>query len=415
MKLSRWCNQVRRSFGVAFPSFYWFAISLVFPAALTPILLLSGFQTLPDPRDPLYYLLSAQAETLGTLIVLAFTFSLVAAQIASRYSQILLHQLLGAWALWYAIPFGVGILLPLFLLRGDFYLWSAQSSLLVASYCIFSLVPFANTVRRLLSMSETMSAMKEEVVTSATEAEAKDLIRKLGNVAIGALNLRDYETFELGIQELTSCVDANPESTRFRLLVSREMRRLIIRTTGEQFASETLCDAMFELGVRQPSVSPSVEDHEVLDEVAEAFRSVTGPCLRHYGQKIALIEEYANVAIDRRARSVVSKLQVMLHVIGERAISGNALDEEPVREALSALGNIGQRVLNEGRLLSNPANLMRSGIMAIEHLGTKGLNSNKKQIGEWAKIQLQRTIGNPSDIAREVEGNARASIAVLES
>ena len=289
MKLSQISKQVRRSFGVAFPNLYWFAASLAFPAALAPVLLLWGFQTLPDSRDPLYYLLSAQAETLGSLFVLAFTVTLVAAQIASRYSQILLHQLIGAWALWYAIPFGAGILLPLFLLRGEFYLWAAHLSLLVASYCIFTLLPFAAAVRRLLSISGTLSTIRHELATSDTEAEASALTRKLGNIAIGALNLRDYETFELGVRELSAEASEGLDSTQSRLLVVREMRRLIMRTGDEQFASGELGAAIFELCIKQSLNAPSVTDEDVLIEVAEVYKSVNIACLRRLDGNFSLI------------------------------------------------------------------------------------------------------------------------------
>ena len=413
MKLPKVVKRIHKSFCVAFPSAYWLAVSLVFPAALTPILFWSGYQSLPDPRDPLYYLLSAQAETLGSLFVLAFTFTLVAAQIASRYSHILLQQLLGPWALWYAIPFGVGILVPLFLLRGEFYLWSAHLSLLVASFCILSLIPFAGAVRRLLSISETMSGMREEVTTSDSQVVATDLVAKLGNITIGALNLKDYETFEQGVQEIARCADPSATSSKCRLIVGRELRRLITRTGNEPFASERLEDAIFDLGVKQPINSPSETDEEMLNEVAEAYKSVNISCLRDYEQRIMPIEEFARVVIDRGDRTVVSRLQVILYVMGERVVSEMSIEVKPAQEVMSAMGKIIQRVLNRPGIVNDDVTLVRSGILAIERLGTRGVASRRDDIKDLALHQLRRVIGNTSEVGKQVEGNARASMAVL--
>ena len=412
MTLRKVTQPVRQSFRLAFPNVQWLTISLVATTALSQVLLWSGFRTMPDMKEPLYYLLSAQAETLGSLFVLAFTFTLVAAQITSRYSHIMLNRVIGAWALWYAIPFGMGILLPLFLLRGEFYLWSAQASLLLASYCVFSLLPFVAAVRRLLSISETMSDMKKELSTADTRRTA-DLVGRLGNIALGALNLNDYETFELGVTELLDGASTSVATGKHRLLVIKEMRRLIVRTLNEQFASETLGDAIFELGVSQPINAPSDTDGEVLNEVAEAYRVINISAVRYWDQKIREVVRYAEAAIDRGDRLTVIRLQSLAHVMGERVISRASSGDELPELIIATLGNIVQRVMNEGGLLSDKAGVVRSGILTIEYLGTKGLSLNRDDVTDWATQQLQRIAEHSSEVGRQVEGNARASMALL--
>ena len=412
MTLRNLGESLRRSFRLAFPNAHWLTICLIATAALSPVLLLSGFRTMPDMKEPLYYLLSAQAETLGSLFVLAFTFTLVAAQITSRYSHIMLNRVIGSWALWYAIPFGVSILLPLFLLRGAFYLWSAQASLLLASYCVFSLLPFVAAVRRLLSISEAMSDMKKELST-ADVRRTSDLVKRLGNISLGALNLNDYETFELGVRELLDGASTDLASGKPRLLVVKEMRRLIMRTPDEQFASESLGDAIFELGVSQPLQTPSGTDEEVLNEVVEAYKVINISGLRQLERKIQVIVRYAEVAIDGGDRLAVNRLQSLTYVMGERVISKVSSEDQLAQQIIATLGNIIQRVMNEGGLLSDQAGVVRSGILAIEYLGTKGLSLNRDDVKDWALRQLQRITEEPSGIGREVEGNARASMAVL--
>ena len=405
-------QSIGRSFRLAFPNVHWLTMSLAATAILSLVMLWSGFRIIPEMKEPLYYLLSAQAETLGSLFVLAFTFTLVAAQITSRYSHITLSRVIGPWALWYAVPFGVSILLPLYLLRGELYLWSAQASLLLASYCVFSLLPFVAAVRRLLSISETMSDIKQELSTADDHTTA-DLVGRLGNISLGALNLSDYETFELGVAELRDGASLGVASGKSRLLVVKEMRRLIIRTLDEQFASETLGDAIFQLGVSEPIDAHSDTDDEVLNEVVEAYKVINISALRHVEPKIRAIARYAEVAIGRGDRLAVSRLQALAHVIGERVIANAPLTDEMAQQIIGTLGNIVQRVMNEGRLLRDQAGVVRSGILAIEYLGTKGLSLNRDDVREGAIQQLQRVIENSSEIGRQVEGNARASMAIL--
>ena len=365
-------------------------------------------------RDPLYYLLSAQAETLGSLFVLAFTFTLVAAQITARYTYIMIHRVMGSWALWYAVPFVVGILLPLFLLQGQFYLWSAEMSLLIGSYCVLSLMPFAVAVRRLLSISATISDMGRELSTT-DEPGTVDVIGKLGNIALGALNVKDYETFELGVRELMDGASTGPDPGNARFIIVREMRRLIMRTVDEQFASETLADAILELGVKQSMNTPSAFDEEILSEVAEAYRGLSIACLRSFDEEIMVIEEYVAVAIYRGERRVVSRLQSVLYVIGERVVSELPFEDEPPQQVISALGDVVQRVLSGPGVLSDDVGLARSGILAIEYLGARGRSSGREDVRDWAIQQLRRVIDNTSEAGRQVDGNARASIAVLGS
>ena len=412
MKLCKLSERLRQSFRLAFPNIHWLTVSLVATAALSPVLLFSGFRTTPNVKEPLYYLLSAQAETLGSLFVLAFSFTLVAAQITSRYSHIMLNRVIGPWALWYAVPFGVSILLSLFLLRGDFYLWSAQASLLLASYCVFSLLPFAVAVRRMLSISETMTDMRNELST-ADAREAVGIIGRLGNISLGALNLGDYETFEIGVGELQGGGSTGVAAGKYRLLVVKEMRRLIIRTLSEQFASETLSDAIFALGVSQPADAPSDTDDEVLNEIGESYKIINVSGLRHLEVKVREIERCAEVVIERGDRLALTRLLSLMHVLGERVISEESLEDDLAQQIIVTLGNTSQHAMNEGRLLSDRAGVVRSGILAIEYLGTKGLLSNRGDVRSWAILQLRRVAEHPSEIGREVEGNARASMAVL--
>lgn len=406
-------QEISCSFDSAFPNRLWLWVSIAVTTVLSVVALRSGFQGMPAERTPLYYLLSAQAETLGSLVVLAFSFTLVAAQIASRYSHVMLGRVIGAWALWYAVPFGVGILLPLFLLRGSFFLWSVHLSLIIAVYCVVSLVPYTAAVRRLLSISEAMADMTKDAARTSG-ADAADVIRRLGDISLGALNLKDYETFVAGVREILAC-GATGEISGARVSVAAELRRLIVQTSDERFASEALCRAMFGFGIEQGiEEGSSLTAENALNEVAESYRAVNIACLRDYSQEVALIERYADVAILRGERAIVSKLQLILYVIGERIVVELPSEDALARQVLSALGNTSKRVLDSHDRLSEPAALVRSVILAIERIGVRATGLKRNVVGECAIQQLQRLASSDSGTGTDLQGNARASIAVLQ-
>ena len=403
----------RKSFRLAFPNMIWWWSTLIVTALLSLPLIIFGFQVKPESNDQLYYLLSAQAETLGSLFVLAFTFTLVAAQINSRYSHTILHRVIGPWALWYAIPFVVGILLPLFLLGGEFYLWSTTVSLIIASYCVLSLLPYAVAVRMLLSISDTLADMKSQLY-NVERNEAVDVIRGLGNVSLGALNLKDYETFELGVNQLVDGASTSSNLEQANLLVVQEIRRLILRTVDEPFASLALGDAMFKLSIELPMTDHSEADGEMLTEVVEAFEVVNIAYFRQLHISIPLMKNYADVAVERGDQTVVSRLLSVLRVIGDRLISEPASVVATPQDVVGTMGQILQRVMNDGGSLEDSAGLVRAGILQIELLGNRGVDTNISEVRESAIDQLHRVRDNTSVVGARVKSTAIASLKLLD-
>ena len=176
---------------------------LVAIAPLGAVAWLRGFPSFPPVDDgSLQAVLAAMPATLGTLFVLAFTFTLVTAQIASNYSHILFRRVLGPWVLWYAVPFGIGILLPLYLLNGHFYLWAAEVSLVISTFCVVSLLPFGIAVKALVSVRSALAEHAEQITTSETTEEARGFCKDLSDLSVGALTLRDFATFEPGSESI---------------------------------------------------------------------------------------------------------------------------------------------------------------------------------------------------------------------
>jgi tetratricopeptide (TPR) repeat protein len=168
---------------------FWNLGALVLVAYLalaSPLIWLLGHRQLDDQTlTPIYYLLSAQAQVLVTILGLVFTTTVVAAQLATRYSQRALRHVLGAWVFYYFVPYLAGIALPLFLLHTNLALWVERVSLLLGGFCLALLIPYFVVLRRRLSLDSLIQVMENEMAAS-------DLL----NLAMGALQNYDYTTFE---------------------------------------------------------------------------------------------------------------------------------------------------------------------------------------------------------------------------
>ena len=402
-----------RSYRIAYPHPLWLGLNLLLVGLLAPVLWFFGFPGNPPTQsDPLYFLLGSLPATLGTVFVLAFTFTFVAAQIASNYSRILFNRILDIWALWYAVPFAVGILLPLYLLNGHFYLWAVQVSLLVGTFCVVSLLSFAAAVRGLLSISEAIAEKNRRLLAATSDNEAQILITDLGNISIGALALRDFETFELGIQQLAASAKTS-EIPTVQLQIAEELRRMILRNVDERFASEVLLDAMIEIGLEgMVNVTPLTKA-KVLDLVVDAYRSVNINALWDQSGEIKVIGRLAKSGVTECQPAIVQKYLTSLYIVGERAISEFSVESESARSAIAALGDILETVINSSLAATDYDQLVRSVVMRIEYLGTKARQFNKGDLKDSAQVQLQRVSDRNLSSSEATRRHVEASMARL--
>ena len=382
-------------------------------ALLAPVLWFFGFPTRPTTQaDALYFLLGSLPATLGTVFVLAFTFTFIAAQIASNYSRILFNRILDIWALWYAVPFAVGILLPLYLLNGQFYLWAVQFSLLLGTFCVVSLLPFAAAVRGLLSIEQAILEKKERLLVATSDDETQSLVTELGNVSIGALALKDFETFELGIQQLVASTKTS-KCTNVQLQIGSELRRMILRNVDERFASEVLLDAMVHVGLEGLDDGAPQNRAKLLDLVIDAYRSVNINALWDQSGEIKTIRSLAESGIADSEPPIVQKYETMLYIMGERAIAEFSVEPEAARSAIVALGDILEGVISSSLRTPDYDRLVRSTVMRIEYLGTKAKEFNKGDLNDLAQVQLRRVIEKHANSSEAPGRHVKASIARL--
>ena len=391
MKLIGIFKTVGKTFKIAFPSPLLLFLSIAVTAILWLFLDVFGFENMPRPPDPLYFLLGTMSATLGTVLVLAFTFLLVAAQIASRYSQLLSDRVLGPWALWYAVPFFVGILLPLFLLHGEFYLWSAQLSLIVGVFCLISLFPFAAAVKRLLSVSDAIVERGEQLIASKTEQEAQAFTTELGHVSIGALSVKDFETFERGVQLLLECSKSGRARIDLRQTVAFEIRMMLLRNIDDLFASEILTRSITDLVLcveKESKQFPSQE--KVLDEVVEAYGAVNVAVVRSQIDRIETLAKYAESSIGECNSRITAKLQNLLHVIGLRALSGLPTESRCTLLVVSALGQMIQVEHISSISSMERDNLVTAAAMQIKTIGKAALMAGNSNVSDAAIVELER-------------------------
>ena len=413
MILTVWSTTFVKSFRTAYPGAWWFGLGPLATIGTAPILIVFGFGVVPDQRAPLYYLLGAQAETLGTIFVLAFTLSMVAAQVATRYNRILFDRVLGGWALWYALPFIIGIILPLFLLHGHFFLWATQISLLIAVYCVTSLLPFTAAVRKLLSISEVMNEKQNEIMSAKSEEVAKQLIGELSGIAIGAVHVNDYVAFERGIEKLVMVAGDRTDERCLTSSVGVEVLRMLRRHAGNEFASGTLLEAMIDIGLKEPSTQRTDLTEFALDQLVEAYKLADIAALRSHSHVIRTIGQFAQSGIRCRQVVIVRKCQAILYTIGERSVSELPAASDTGRDAIQMLGEIMQSTLASSLVSTDQDVLLYQALVQIETLGTKAMADNKTDIAGSAQVQIRRVAHNNSVNGRRVRNRAEASLAVL--
>jgi hypothetical protein len=158
--------------------------------------------------DALSALLSAQCQALATILGLLFTTAVVAAQLSSRYSHRVLHHVISGWALWYLVPYLLGVALPLLILGELNARWILAIDLFIAGGCLLLLVPYFLVLRSKLGPDYVLGEAEDRAraafddAASASESEADEefefsdtSLSLVRGIALEALSSHDYVTF----------------------------------------------------------------------------------------------------------------------------------------------------------------------------------------------------------------------------
>ena len=116
-------------------------------------------------QDNARYILSAISQGLAAILALVFTITLVVAQMTRRYTAmdkiIFRHE-----TIFLMIIFGVGVVMPLLVLKRGFWGQSVNLSIAVAVFCVFSLLPFLKGVNRVLKYEFGVNALYREIMVA---------------------------------------------------------------------------------------------------------------------------------------------------------------------------------------------------------------------------------------------------------
>ena len=119
------------------------------------------------------YILSAISQGLAAILALVFTITLVVAQMTRRYTAMdkIIFRLETKLLMFL---FGIGIIAPLLVIYFGFWGWGVILSFVIASFCIFSLLPFLIGINNVLKYDIGIVNLNEEIMQAIrSENEAK--------------------------------------------------------------------------------------------------------------------------------------------------------------------------------------------------------------------------------------------------
>ena len=135
------------------------------------------------------YILSAISQGLAAILALVFTITLIVAQMTKRYTAMDKIFFRLETKLLMSI-FGIGIIVPLLVLYFGYWGAGVILSVVIASFCVFSLLPFLIGVNSVLKYDVGIVNLNEEImeaIKSENEAKAVQGIIDLGSICKDAI------------------------------------------------------------------------------------------------------------------------------------------------------------------------------------------------------------------------------------
>ncbi|RZN34808.1 MAG: hypothetical protein EF813_09630 [Methanosarcinales archaeon] len=150
--------------------------------------------------DNARYILSAISQGLAAILALVFTITLVVAQMTRRYTA-MDKIIFRSETKFLMILFGIGIIAPLLVLEFGFWKWGVPLSIVTASFCVFSLLPFLIGVNSVLKYDIAVEILDEETMEAIElgyEPRAINKIRELNEIGESAVReFREDDVMEI--------------------------------------------------------------------------------------------------------------------------------------------------------------------------------------------------------------------------
>jgi hypothetical protein len=169
---------------------YKWWILLILTLSVFSILSILDYANPNECPDNARYILSAISQGLAAILALVFTITLVVAQMTRRYTA-MDKIVFRPETISLMIVFGIGVVTPLLVLKFGFWMHGVNLSIVIASFCVFSLLPFLIGVNSVLKYDIGIVNLDEEIMEAIELGYKPRVINKveelngIGESAIG--------------------------------------------------------------------------------------------------------------------------------------------------------------------------------------------------------------------------------------
>ena len=229
-----------------FDGFKYYMLPAIITIAVLVILIRHPTEACPDNAR---YILSAISQSLAALLALIFTITLVAAQMTRSYTAmdkiIFRSETIGLMS-----AYGIGIILPVLMLKFGFWYKGVIVSIFIATFCVFSLFPFLRGVNMTLKEIGIDNLVKEaeEAIYSGFEAKAVNRVVELKEIGEDIVKRRREER---AVQIVTGLASIGTKALdnkdkEFETLISHVVK--ILSSMGSNAANNKLDDVVLYVG-----------------------------------------------------------------------------------------------------------------------------------------------------------------------
>ena len=226
-------EQTKLTFAIVF-----IILTVVFLLLVQPVVWESG-----DAKNNTRYLLSSISQGLAAAFALVFTITLVAAQLASKYSPLILDQFFTTPIKVFMVFFVISIILPLILLLGLVNRILVYLSLILSITCLTLLIPYFISVKENLKPEKLINRLKDDSIkmtmSKGVKKNFEQNIITLHYINMRAVSEKDYHTLDKGLEALKE------------IALTENMHKLshFIETIGEnsiddRFAADMVIDKL---------------------------------------------------------------------------------------------------------------------------------------------------------------------------
>ena len=176
----------KREMRYKWEKYNWWIICIIITLVVFSILYYVHPNECPEDAR---YILSAISQGLAAILALVFTITLVVAQMTRRYTA-MDKIIFRPETIFLMIVFGIGIIAPLLVLEFGFWEWGVILSIVIASFCVFSLLPFLIGVNGVLKYDIGIVNLNEEIMEAIElgyELKARNKIMELNEIGKGAV------------------------------------------------------------------------------------------------------------------------------------------------------------------------------------------------------------------------------------